>query len=62
MANMVLQPLKSYFMPVHFVQVKHFNLTANWEASKQAETAKTGKELDIARKSPYAGLTMGEKG
>ena len=37
-------------------------MTVNLQAAKQAETAKTGKELDISRKSPYAGLTMGEKG
>lgn len=53
---------KPYAVPLHYVQVKNFALTARHEATNQTETAKTGKELDIRRKSPYAGLTMGEKG
>lgn len=43
------------------LHVKHFSLTVNSRTARQAESTKTGKELDVARKSPYAGLTMGEK-
>ena len=46
------------------MQARHFNMAVRnlREAKQQGETVKTGKELDISRKSPYAGLTMGEKG
>lgn len=59
----VCHPLKYYAALLQPLQVKHFSLTAGNKAVKQTQAAKTGsgKELDIARKSPYAGLTMGEK-
>lgn len=60
-ANKIFKPLRCYIVPVQLMQVRYFNLTVNIQTAKQTETERTGKELDISRKSPYAGLTMGEK-
>lgn len=61
--DIIHNPIKYYTALFPAQHARNLSSTTEQKAAKQAESVRssTGKELDIARKSPYAGLTMGEK-